>query len=176
MKRFIVLPLSIARKHIIILDLSNEVLNMRASRMTLTYVLKQNWLIVKEDTQLPVPRLWQTQLKRSTHVVTCAETAASAYTTQSSLTYPSIYTELHQDFLLLFQQNNVGFGISNKTQILFSAHDAFIRYAKVKRILYFNSLQFPKYMQVFGIDHRYIAWKFRGLSYPKYYMYMYLYF
>jgi len=40
MKRFIVLPLSIARKHIIILDLSNEVLNMRASRMTLTYVLK----------------------------------------------------------------------------------------------------------------------------------------
>jgi hypothetical protein len=43
MKRFIALPLSIARKHIIILDLLNEVLNMRASRMTLTYVLKWNW-------------------------------------------------------------------------------------------------------------------------------------
>ena len=76
MKRFIALPLSIARKHIIILDLLNEVLNMRASRMTLTYVLKWNWQIVKEETQLPVPRLWLTQLQRSIHVVTCAETVA----------------------------------------------------------------------------------------------------
>ena len=41
MNRFIALPLSIARMHIIILDLSNEVLNMRASRMTMTYVLNK---------------------------------------------------------------------------------------------------------------------------------------
>ena len=39
----------------------------------------------------------------------------SAYTTQSPLTYLSIYTEMYQDFLLLFQQNNVVFGYQIKT-------------------------------------------------------------